>query len=155
MQEYGGFWIRVGAYVIDYIILQIASTVVIMVFVGSLAAVNPSDEAAGGVLIVVYVVVLIANWLYHALLESSSWQGTVGKKAVGIVVADMNGERISFARATGRYFAKILSGLILLIGFFMIGWTERKQGLHDMLAGTLVYKARSPSEVVTSARVFD
>jgi uncharacterized RDD family membrane protein YckC len=155
MQEYGGFWIRVGAYLIDYIILQIATTVVMLVLIGGVSATSPSDDAMVGMVAMVYILVLVANWLYHAILESSSWQGTVGKKAVGLVVANYNGERISFLRATGRYFAKIPSALILFIGFFMVGWTERKQGLHDMMASTLVFKARSPGEVVTSARVFD
>jgi len=74
--------------------------------------------------------------------------------ALGLVVADEMGQRISFGRATGRYFAKILSSLILLIGFFMIGWTARKQGLHDMIAGTLVYKARNPQEIGVSVEAF-
>jgi len=56
----------------------------------------------------------------------------------GMKVTDLNGNRISFARATGRHFAKWLSTLILWIGFIMVGFTDRKQGLHDMLAGTLV-----------------
>ena len=77
------------------------------------------------------------------------------KKALGLSVTDLSGNRIGFGRATGRYFAKILSGLILLIGFIMVAFTQRKQGLHDMLAGTLVYKA-SPSELAgTNAAVFE
>jgi uncharacterized RDD family membrane protein YckC len=82
----------------------------------------------------------VAQWLYFALLESSSWQGTLGKKALGLIVTDMMGRRISFARATGRHFAKIISGMILLIGYLMAGFTERKQALHDMIAGCLVFR---------------
>ena len=97
----------------------------------------------------------VAQWLYFAVLESSSWQGTPGKKAFGMGVTDLDGNRISFGRATGRYFAKIISGIILGIGFLMVAFTERKQGLHDMLAGTLVYKA-SPSQLVSAnASVFE
>lgn len=80
------------------------------------------------------------NWLYYALFESSVWQATLGKKALGLEVTDMQGRRIGFGRASGRFFGKILSTIILFIGFFMIGFTERKQGLHDILAGTLVIR---------------
>jgi uncharacterized RDD family membrane protein YckC len=82
----------------------------------------------------------VAQWLYFALLESSSKQATVGKMALGIRVTDLDGRRITFGRATGRHFGKILSGLILGIGFLMAAFTERKQALHDMLAGTLVVR---------------
>jgi uncharacterized RDD family membrane protein YckC len=93
--------------------------------------------------------------LYFAIMESSSIQATVGKLAVGVVVTDLNGERISFLRATGRYFAKILSAMILMIGYIMVGFTERKQGLHDMIASTLVYKSRDPASLRSSAAVFE
>lgn len=82
----------------------------------------------------------LINWLYFALMESSGRQATLGKMALGIVVTDLNGDKIGFGRATGRYFAKILSGLILFIGFIMVAFTQKKQGLHDMIAGTLVVK---------------
>ncbi|MBU6289830.1 MAG: RDD family protein [Chloroflexi bacterium] len=55
-------------------------------------------------------------------------------------VVDDRGNPISFGRATGRYFGKIVSALILLIGLFMAAFTARKQALHDMMAGTLVVK---------------
>lgn len=84
------------------------------------------------------MLILGGSWLYEAFLESSSYQATLGKMIFGMKVTDLYGNRISFARATGRHFAKILSGMILCIGFIMVGLTERKQGLHDMIAGTLV-----------------
>ena len=89
----------------------------------------------GGVLALVTVG---ASWLYEALMESSAYQATLGKMILGMKVTDLYGNRISFARATGRLFAKIVSAMILGIGFIMVGFTERKQGLHDMMAGTLV-----------------
>ncbi|MBM3325864.1 MAG: RDD family protein [Calditrichaeota bacterium] len=82
----------------------------------------------------------IIGWLYCAILESSNWQATIGKRAVGIYVTDVNRNRITFGRATGRNFAKIVSWIILCIGYFMAGWTLKKQALHDMLAGTLVLR---------------
>ena len=81
---------------------------------------------------------IVVGWLYHSFLESSSWQGSVGKKLLGLRVTDMNGQRISFGKATGRYFGKILSAMICLIGFIMAAFTAKQQALHDMLAGTLV-----------------
>jgi Tfp pilus assembly major pilin PilA len=81
-------------------------------------------------------------------MQSSSRQATLGKMALGIKVTSAEGERISFLRATGRYFATILSGLILMIGYLLAAFTQRKQALHDMIAGTLVVRAdASPEEV--------
>jgi uncharacterized RDD family membrane protein YckC len=82
----------------------------------------------------------LISWMYFALCESSSWQGTVGKKVLGLRVTDLNGQPITFAKATGRHFGKIISALILGIGFIMIAFTDQKQGLHDTMAGTLVLK---------------
>ena len=87
------------------------------------------------------MVTIAASWLYEALMESSSYQATLGKMIFGMKVTDLYGNRISFARAMGRHFAKFLSGMILCIGFIMVGLTERKQGLHDLLAGTLVRRS--------------
>ena len=160
MAQYGGFWRRVLAYIIDAIIVNVAGSLVGFVVGLALGLQMQSGGAdtetiegaaglAGGVL------GLVSSWLYFAILESSSMQGTLGKKALGMIVTDLDGGRIGFGRATGRYFAKILSGIILLIGFIMVAFTERKQGLHDMFVGTLVFKASSSSELNTSAAVFE
>ena len=134
---YGGFWIRLLAYIIDAILLSIA-----MGIVGGIAGLNfydPSIETYNPSGNVLYIVVA---WLYFALLESSERGATVGKMALGLRVVTDKGERLSFMNATGRYFAKIISALILCIGFIMIAFTDRKRGLHDMIAGTLVIKTR-------------
>jgi len=89
------------------------------------------------------LVQLVLTWLYFAFCESSPWQATLGKLALGIRVVDMEGNRISFLRATGRHFAKLLSGLILMIGYVMVAFTQRKQGLHDIIASTLVLNGRA------------
>lgn len=143
--EYAGFWIRVGAYIIDALILGVAQVLVMSIFgVGIMgaASVAPGSEdavaGAGGLLI--NLISLAIGWLYFALLESGPWQATLGKKALGLVVTDSQGYRVSFGRATGRYFGKILSSIILMIGYIMVAFTERKQGLHDMIASTLVLK---------------
>ena len=81
---------------------------------------------------------LFLGWLYFSLMESSPTQGTLGKMALGIKVTDLEGNQVGFGKATGRYFGKIISTLILLMGFIMVAFTEKKQGLHDMMAGCLV-----------------
>ena len=83
---------------------------------------------------------MVVSWLYFALLESSPKQATLGKMALGIKVTDLDGNRISFGRATGRFFAKIISGVILMIGYIMAAFTAKKQALHDIIASTLVIK---------------
>jgi uncharacterized RDD family membrane protein YckC len=86
------------------------------------------------------IIGVLGVWLYYALFESSSKQATPGKLAFDFVVTDMNGERISFGKATARYFGMILSGLMLGFGFIMCAFTEKKQCLHDILAGCLMFK---------------
>lgn len=81
-----------------------------------------------------------ATWLYFALQESSSAQATLGKRVLGIKVIDYEGRRIGFARATGRFWGKTLSGILFNIGYIMAAFTARKQALHDILAQTLVIR---------------
>lgn len=83
---------------------------------------------------------LLENWLYFTISESSAWQATLGKKLLGLRVTDAEGNRINFGKANARYWSKLLSGLILDIGFIMIAFTKKKQGLHDKIAGTFVVK---------------
>jgi uncharacterized RDD family membrane protein YckC len=146
---YAGFWLRLTAYVIDVLILTAATLIVMVPLAPMFFGTRPPHPPMPGesirpavmlFVITIYSLSIVGTWLYFALFESSSWQATPGKRALGLFVADMQGRRISFARATGRYFGKILSGLILLIGFLMIGFTERKQGLHDILADCLVLR---------------
>jgi uncharacterized RDD family membrane protein YckC len=134
---YGGFWIRLVAYIIDAILLSLAMGVVGSVVGFNVFATDMADYSPSANL-----VSLVIGWLYFALLESSERGATVGKMAMGLRVVTDKGERLSFLNATGRYFAKIISAIILCIGFIMIAFTDRKRGLHDMIAGTLVIKTR-------------
>jgi uncharacterized RDD family membrane protein YckC len=137
--DYGGFWLRVVAYIIDTIVTSIAGAIVGFGYGFALALAGASAGAAkpGG-----YVIGLIIAWLYFALMESSEGGATLGKMAVGLRVVTEEGKRLSFAKATGRYAAKFISAIILGIGFIMVAFTDRKRGLHDMIAGTLVVKSR-------------
>jgi uncharacterized RDD family membrane protein YckC len=102
---------------------------------------QPPDAGFFVLVVLIAVMAGLGVWLYEALMTSSSKQGTLGKMAFGMKVTDMSGARISFGRSTGRFFAKILSGMILNIGYIMAGFTDRKQALHDMIAGTLVVRS--------------
>jgi uncharacterized RDD family membrane protein YckC len=139
---YGGFWIRVVAAIIDAIILRVVVAPVGLIFGGlGLAGMMSGIPHMGLRLLgggVTIILLIFGSWLYEAFMESSSYQATLGKMIFGMKVTDLNGNRISFERATGRHFAKWLSGMILCIGYIMVGFTDRKQGLHDLLAGTLV-----------------
>lgn len=148
--KYAGFWLRFVAFIIDAIVLGFIGFVVTIPFMASAPfgalmhgrpPMSPEEWAPlAGMFGRMFLIRFVINWLYYALFESSAWQATLGKKALGLEVTDLQGRRINFGRASGRFFAKILSTIILFIGFFMIGFTSRKQGLHDILAGTLVMR---------------
>lgn len=136
---YAGFWRRVAASILDGVLLSLISLPLTLALGGYDAWADP-EQVAG-----LSTGNTVIGWLYAALMESSTKQATVGKMALGIIVTDLDGNRIGFGRATGRHFAKILSALILGIGFLMAAFTERKQALHDMVAGTLVMRGEAPS----------
>ncbi len=128
---YAGFWKRAAAALIDSFLLFIVGTVLGLLFILVTGA-DQGLEAASNIL------GIIIGWLYFALMESSEAQATIGKKALGIVVIDAHGKRISFYRASGRHFGKIVSSITLGVGFIMAGFTKRKQTLHDMMFDCLV-----------------
>jgi uncharacterized RDD family membrane protein YckC len=138
---YAGFWLRFAAIFVDGLVF-LPLTIVSLVLQSAEKSADDTSVKVTLALIIVLVALfsLVVRWLYFALMESSAWQATLGKKLIGLRVTDMACQRIGFGRATGRYFGKILSALIFMIGFMMAGWTERKQALHDMIAGTLVVR---------------
>jgi uncharacterized RDD family membrane protein YckC len=151
---YAGFWQRFAAYLIDSLILGVVAVAVIVIvflLIGGGALISgsqtPQDFAAAmGVaaiflIVLAYIALIVIMWLYFAKMESSEKQATIGKKAMGLYVTDLNGQRLTFGRASGRFFSKIISGMIPLgIGYIMVAFTAKKQALHDMIAGTLVWK---------------
>jgi uncharacterized RDD family membrane protein YckC len=171
LMVYAGFWLRAVAYLIDSAIVGVvfgaiaailAATVGLHFFRGRTPGVYAQvsfvqdqpqwafqyratppwmPAAALGVLFILIPVVIVATWLYFALMESSARQATIGKIALGLYVTDLQGRRLSFGRATGRFFAKIITGFVpFFIGYIMAGFTARKQALHDMISGCLVLK---------------
>jgi uncharacterized RDD family membrane protein YckC len=147
---YAGFWLRFVAWIIDYIVLRIASSILLLPFGASLGLRQflrnhrPTSPEEFVPLFTgmgrIFLLTIVLTWLYYALLESSVWQATLGKKALGLEVTDLAGNRIQFGRATGRYFARWLSVMTIGIGYIMAGFTDKKQALHDILAGTLVIR---------------
>ena len=137
--DYAGFWRRFVAYLIDYLVV-LAGSVAVGFAIGFVAGLTGAEDVNGGWLVAIYIAVIAGYYLYYAFMESSANQATVGKIALGIKVTDLEGNRISFGRALGRSLAKIISAVILLIGYLMAAFTERKQALHDKIAGTLVVK---------------
>jgi uncharacterized RDD family membrane protein YckC len=145
---YAGFWKRVAAYLIDAFVIGIVTQVVQLVVMGLFFGIsassmsNPENMFASGTgilfVMALYLVPLAMNAAYYAAFHASSKQATLGKMAVGIKVVRTDGTRISLARGVGRFFATILSSLIIGIGFLMAAFTERKQALHDMVCDTLV-----------------
>ena len=142
LPEYAGFWKRFAAHLIDSIILFIPNFLAGMMM-GAVMGTEPGqngapDTAAVIALVLFYGFAFLLQFLYYVLMECSSHQGTLGKMALGIKVTDLEGQRISFMHASGRWFAKMINSCTCLIGFIMAGFTEQKQALHDMMASTLV-----------------
>ena len=127
--QYAGFWRRAAAFGLDQLIPLVFTLPASLLVVDS----NSNEE-----LIVFNLIGMVLAWLYYAVQESSKHQATFGKRIMGLVVADMNGQRLSFARASGHHFARILSAITLMFGYFMALFTERRQTLHDKLAGAVV-----------------
>ncbi|MDD3653605.1 MAG: RDD family protein [Desulfotomaculaceae bacterium] len=117
-----GFWRRFLAIILDGLLLSAAGYLI-----GFLLGYEIGNVTG-----------FVIGWLYFALMESSSSQGTLGKMAIGIKVTDLNGNKPTFGRATVRYFGKIISSLIIMLGYVMAGFTKKKQALHDIMAGCLV-----------------
>ncbi len=152
--EYAGFWLRFLALLIDNVVMGLGFVLILIPLIfltglrGFLDEIHPSEDMNDvgifmliGVIFLAATVSLVFTWLYHALMESSEWQATLGKKVLGLVVTDMGGQRVSFGRSTGRHFGKLITNLVpAFIGYIMAGFTEKKQALHDMLAGCLVLR---------------
>ena len=165
LTAYAGFWLRFVAYIVDYIIIQVAQSIIIFPILGlfgisfftfnddidweymsqgEIMAMAATMVGAAGAAI---TVALVLQVLYYSLMEASKYQGTVGKLVLGLKVTDMNGEALDFSKAFIRNLAKILSGMIFLIGYIMAGFTDKKQALHDIIAGALIVKKEENDDI--------
>lgn len=151
---YAGFWLRFAAYLIDGLIVGIGFVAIIVVLLmvtglgSAIANIHSGEDiseafALLGVafFLAAFGIGFVGGWLYFAMMESSSWQATLGKRALSLEVTDLGGQRISFGRASGRHFSKIVTNMIpFFIGYILAGFTEKKQALHDMIASCLVLR---------------
>lgn len=156
MKEYAGFWLRFVAYIIDYILIYAVQSFVAIPILGMIGITFASNvdnmssmnegEMIGmlaGMMAAAAATALLSTILivlYFTLMESSKYQATVGKLALGLIVTDENGNKLDIVKALIRNLSKIISSMILFIGYIMVGFTEKKQGLHDIIAKTLVVK---------------
>lgn len=156
MEKYAGFWKRFLAIIIDAIILSVVNWIIltpILVAMGISAGgdVFPFDfsdpESFDPAMLigtlaamfgVAWVVKTVVGLLYHSFMESSKFQGSIGKIALGIIVTDMEGGKLDFAKALIRNVCKFISDFTMFIGYIIAGFTTKKQALHDIIAGTLV-----------------
>jgi uncharacterized RDD family membrane protein YckC len=162
--SYAGFWLRFVAIIIDGIIVGVAQSFIIIPilaavgigFAGGMHNMdmsNPDDVMGmvGGIMAMAgtyWILAMTIQILYFSFMESSKFQATFGKLALGLMVTDMSGGKLDFGKAFVRNLCKIISNFTLLIGYIMAGFTEKKQALHDIIAGTLVVKkAPSPAPV--------
>jgi uncharacterized RDD family membrane protein YckC len=159
---FAGFWVRFAAYLIDAVILSVPIGIlgvivgVVMVAAGAASGFTHSMQnfnsdspanAAFPIAIVLFELVIgagfaVLGWLYFALLESGPHQGTYGKQIMNLKVTGMTGERVSIGRASGRFFSKIITGMVpFAMGYIMMVFMDKKQALHDLIASTLVVKS--------------
>ena len=138
--EYVGFWMRVVSRVIDSILYGLGAFLS-MIILGVLFDIDPNTMEEGAFDSFVFLTGLFLLWLYYALFESSPSQATPGKHILGMKVTDMQGEPLTFAKASGRFFASSLSYLTIVVfgfGYVMAAFTQKKQTLHDKVSGCLV-----------------
>jgi len=153
---YAGLGRRFVAFIVDFILISLFGIIVVAFFnqangimylyyivtahapISSLTEAGTPIAALGPIVAAVGLLVIVVPWLYYAGFESSRGQATPGKVLMRLEVTDLEGNRISFGRATLRFFGKFISTLIIFIGFLMIGLTKKRQGLHDKIAGCLV-----------------
>ena len=146
---FASFWRRVGATLIDVVIL-IVGIILLSMLLGMLTFLIPSPLVFI-LFALLWPAAIVAGWLYAALFESGAMQATPGKKVVGLKVTDLKGNRISFGRATGRHFSEWITGMTFLVGYVMVAFTQKRQTLHDMIAETVVVASSAEPAQVASA----
>lgn len=138
IQYYGSFDQRLTAAVLDLFFVSTVCAILTLV-----AALLINSQLIGFLMTIgLLIIIPLANFIYHIIMESSAKQGTHGKQILQIRVCDIAGERLNMGHAAGRNLAKIISVLSFFIGYLYIFFNKKQQGFHDVLAGTLVVKDR-------------
>jgi uncharacterized RDD family membrane protein YckC len=141
---YAGFWPRFAAALLDCMVMFIPFCFVVMIVlvISKLVSTAKGDDTGTVILAFLPLTIIFLASFYLAVMESSPLQGTLGKKALGLYVSDIEGRRLTLGRAIGRTLAKYLSSMTFGIGYIMCGFTRKKQALHDMIAGCLVLRRK-------------
>lgn len=140
-QQYGGFWRRAAAAIIDMTILVISVSLIEFVLYNSWQGAFGYDYGSEpGLQLILFLAPILIAWFYYVGFEISDDNATPGKRTLGLRVLNANGTQPGIVRASARYLLHFLSILILGIGFLMAIWTRKKQTLHDKLAGTVVVR---------------
>ncbi len=140
--EYAGFWMRFVAVLIDGLITGIPMMIYMFVFMGAMfSTFDPEDPESlemgfGGL----FYLLAYAIPLIYSVFFLGKYGATPGKMALGLKVIRANGEKLTYGRAFGRYFANILSGMILYIGYIIVAFDDEKRALHDHICDTRVIK---------------
>jgi uncharacterized RDD family membrane protein YckC len=141
---FAGFWLRAVAYLFDTVLISLVFGLIASfyptTFIKFPDAASTSLTSLPQLTPIAFAITLTATWFYYTMFEASAWQATPGKRVLRLYVADLNGQRITFARAAARNGAKIISSLTFLVGYLVAGFTEKKQALHDILSGSLVLR---------------
>lgn len=147
--NYASFWSRLLAFIIDYmLVVLVLSFLITLVVVFGFADIGPLMVEQNDDLVrnlteswaPAPYVLFISFWLYDAIMHSSAWGATVGKRMLGLYVADENGHRISFWQATLRFLGKFISFFTLFVGFLVALIHPKNQTLYDLLARTYVQR---------------
>jgi uncharacterized RDD family membrane protein YckC len=146
---YGGFWRRFAAWFVDRVVLLFPLQIItVLMGLPTTFSLRPIPESETGRYFAGMVLMLALQWLYAAVLESSRWQGTLGTQLLDLCVTDVAGRRVSFGRASGRYFGWFMSFFLCGgLGYFFNLWTSRRQTLHDQVSGCVVTR-REPEPPV-------
>jgi uncharacterized RDD family membrane protein YckC len=152
--NYAGFWKRFLAVIIDGFIIGcirwiLITPILVSLGIGMVSEIKSMDTddpattlpIIGAIMALLGISAIISGavWiLYYSFMESSKFQASIGKLVLGIIVTDTNGNKLDFSKAFVRNICKIISSIILCIGYIMAGFTEKKQALHDIIANTLV-----------------
>jgi len=139
--RYAGFWRRAIAGLVDAFVFAFPNAILrVLAGLPMSFSFRAMDDTDVGRALTVSLASWMISWLYCALLESSAAQGTLGQQLLGLRVSDLPGRRISFGRASARFFAQVLSFAMCGIGYLFILWSSKRQALHDMIAGCVLVR---------------
>ena len=148
---YAGFWIRLGAFALDYLIVLVLFVLAAVLAYGTIFLIAGSVRAATEPMLTLSGLLSAATFcfgvFYYVYFPRSEWQATPGKRLCGIYLTRADGGKINGWLALGRIFAATLSLIPVCIGFFMVGWTRQKTALHDLVCGTRVVYGRPRAEI--------